>query len=833
MIRSGSRAGWAIVIPALLLGTWVIGSSMLARRAQIPVGGLLSGQHGSPAAVRSETTREKTEAPAIVERMDDARLSSLRSAAESWRKSAAPRRLVVDQVCLVSDLATFLDAIATWDERHYFPILIDEPAWTLPFLRSFQPARVLRFSGSARTPGSTSDAKRPEAPARGDATWLRAVEAVRRACSTPPDADGAKKVSRGEEGAAARTPGLVIADPDSETIGAAVALAAGHFQPLVRLGAFHLPPGVRGASESTRRMGDVLTVAEAWGFARGVEARVAASVAKYDQLGDDCDFLTLAGNWPYRYAVEGAEGPARGAYALDDLIGRALVGGPSLGGIERSRRRWAYAGRMIGDPAESVARAMGALFLHPRSALMWNTYKGGTPWSTYTMKSASAHLSRALPGPIEQAEGSQATLNQWHATTRPGSRFDLFLINTTGGPDSFSITGGQGRPGDVPRGALAAVAMIHSFSAANPTDPQTIAGRWLANGAYVYFGAVQEPFLVAFRPPGLVTELIAADVPLVAALRQNELEPFGFPWRLIYLGDPLYRVGRESSENSSPLASAKKDGSKGPKQRATDWTWWGGRTGTSSETDNRAFARLGAEEWTRAAAPHDRSGLVPIVTPGAKAGLPNAVRESGNDDLKLQFCVDAAIAEAASPYPISKPAAAGQINKTANPSQQHSDWRTVLRQVQRDRLEERLREVYDELLIDALEEVGALDELQVSLARIPPGETGPRVWQAHELCAFDRLSRLPLDRSSETFDAALRIWDDVMGLSWPKGSRFPGQLTERVAAMTGVDPGRRLALWQEQLRKTAERLEPHRERFPHVGAIVTERTRVEAQRARR
>jgi hypothetical protein len=209
------------------------------------------------------------------------------------------------------------------------------------------------------------------------------------------------------------------------------------------------------------------------------------------------------------------------------------------------------------------------------------------------------------------------------------------------------------------------------------------------------------------------------------------------------------------------------------------------------------------------------------------------VRESGYDALKLQFCVDAAIAEAASPHAINKPAAGGQIDKTASQNRQNTDWRTVLRQVQRDRLEEPQREVYDELLIDALEEVGALDELQASLSRVPPEEAGPRVWQAHELCAFDRLSRLTQDRSSETFDAALRIWDDVMGLSWPKGSRFPGQLTERVAAMTGVDPGRRLALWQEQLRKTAERLEPHRERFPHVAAIVTERTRIEAQRARR
>ena len=64
----------------------------------------------------------------------------------------------------------------------------------------------------------------------------------------------------------------------------------------------------------------------------------------------------------------------------------------------------------------------------------------------------------------------------------PVNRFGLVLINSSGGPDMFAITGGPGRPSDVPRGVPAAVAMIHSFSAADPTDPQTIAGRWLARG---------------------------------------------------------------------------------------------------------------------------------------------------------------------------------------------------------------------------------------------------------------------------------------------------------------------------------------------------------------
>jgi hypothetical protein len=830
MIRTGARAGWAIVIPAILLGTWFLGSSMLARRARVGVRGLLGGQHGATAAGRGASTGTKPELPLPAERLDDARLGSLRTAIESWRETSAPRRVVVDQVCLVRDLPTFLEAIASWDDRHYFPILIDEPAWTLPFLRSFRPARVVRYAGRPRALGSISEAMRFGTSDNGEVAWLRAIDAVRRACSAAPGTGGAS-ASSNSQAVPARTPGLVLADPDASTIGAAVALAAGRLQPMLRVGAFRLPPGARGAADSTRRIGDVLTLVEAWGFARGVEARVSAAVARYDQLGDDCDFVTLAGDWPYRYEVEG-EGPAGGVYALDDLVGRSLAGGPSVGGLERSRRRWAYTGRIVGDPAASVARAMGALFLHPRSAVLWNTYRGGAPWSAYNMQTASANLSQVVPGPIVHAEGTQADLKQWRATTLPVNRYGLFLINTTGQPDWFSITGGVGRPGDVPRSALSAVAMIHSHSAANLSDPDTIASRWLSNGAYIFFGAVHEPFLIAFRTPGLVTELIADDVPLVAALRQSESETFGFPWRLTYLGDPLYRIGRGSRESASTSVDANTPGSKSVEKKAADWSWWGTGTDNGSVRGNEPEARINAIEWAKAAAAHELAGFVPILAMD-KAKPPAVVGKSGYDIGKLQLCVEAAIAEAAAPLPSSAQAARDQAVNTTAVGRGAADWRTVLRQVRRERLGENLRGIYDELLIDALEEVGAIDELQARLVSIPPDEAGPRVWEAHELCAFYRLSRLTQDRSSETFGSALRIWDEVMGLSWPKGSRFPGQLTERVAAMTGVDPGRRLALWQEQLRKTAERLEEHRDRFPHVGAILTERTRVEAQRARR
>src|SRR5271165_767129 len=81
----------------------------------------------------------------------DPRLGSLLRAADQWRQSRGPERTVIDQVFLVPDLASFLDVIATWDERSFFPVLIDDPSLSLPFLRAFRPARVVRLTTEART----------------------------------------------------------------------------------------------------------------------------------------------------------------------------------------------------------------------------------------------------------------------------------------------------------------------------------------------------------------------------------------------------------------------------------------------------------------------------------------------------------------------------------------------------------------------------------------------------------------------------------------------------------------------------------------------------------
>ena len=440
----------------------------------------------------------------------DPRFDDLRRASVAWDRRPGPRRAVVDVVCLVPDLPTFLDAIATWDDRHFFPVLIDDVELSLKFLRAFRPARVVRFPNGS-------------APLARDAAWERALGAVGLAWS--PDGTPGDKVPKGDSVPASLgplPPGLVASSPDSSSLAGAAALAAGRFQPLVRW-------------EPAKHFADALTLDEARALALDLETLVAGVAPKYDQLGDDCDFVTLAGDYPYKYIQN------NGANAFDDLVLRS----------PRSMRRWGYAGRLPGDAASSAYRAMCALFLQPKSALLYNAYgEQGKPWSEYAMGGAARQLSGVIPTTLR--DGDQGTVAGWHRGFDPENRHGLVLANTSGEPWSFNTQSGPGKTPDVPETGPVAVAMIHSFSAESPGDPDTIAGRWLANGAFAFFGSMNEPFLQAFRPPAVVASFLAENLPLVVAARRTERELYGQPWRLVYFGDPLYRVRPFAADAAPP-----------------------------------------------------------------------------------------------------------------------------------------------------------------------------------------------------------------------------------------------------------------------------------------
>jgi hypothetical protein len=480
-----------------------------------------------------------------------------------------------------------------------------------------------------------------------------------------------------------------------------------------------------------------------------------------------------------------------GDCALDDLIGRNLYARsvPRGDWLFLSRKRWAFTGRLLGDAAASVARAMGALFIQPSSALLWNTYGGGNPWSEYTMSPAVDTLSRVFPDrdAIVHRRSKNADLTSWHRALDPLNRFGLILLNSSGGPHHFSITGGPGRASDLPTGIPVAVSTIHSFSAADPNDPQTIAGRWLDQGAFVYFGSMNEPYVHAFRYPRLVAELIAAEFPLSAALKQGEYEMAGHPWRLVYLGDPLYQIDGPGSA---------KGGSRRP-----------------------GHDRLGTREWKRLARAYTDWKVVEISGTSAETvPLPVDDRNHSEND-RLEWCLNAAI---------------GQLTVTShNPEPDPTtpvDWRSVLRELRRDRLDARLRPAFDHLLIDTLRETGDFLDLNVRLAQIPPAERSARVWAAMENCATDRLARLSQNQEpARMFGWALNLWDEVMRQPWPGDSAFPEQFTERIAALAGTGAPRWLQTWHDRLRQTGDALAAQPGRFAHAKVITAERARIAAK----
>jgi hypothetical protein len=451
--------------------------------------------------------------PAPAMSVFDSRLEPIRRAASSWEARQGPDRAVVDIVCLVPDLPTFLEAVASWDQGHYFPVLFDDVESTFRFIRAFRPARIVRMPKAA-------------APLKPAQVWDRAVAAV--GDSWRSESDSASPRLRGDQVPKSLGPtpqGVVLSSPSAPMLAGAVALAAGRFQPLLRL-------------DSDKHFAETISLKEADTCARSVARTVGERVPKFEELGDDCDFLTMALDYPYRYNDEKGE-----QEALDDRIGRPIG----------EERRWAFAGRLLGNATESAYRAMCSLFLQPDSAVMFNSYsEGPSPWNFYSMRTAAVQLSAALPT-SHVAGDTEASLDGWHETFDPSNRFGLVLVNTLGGSGMFNVKGGRHAfAQDIPRGVPTAVLMIHSYSAADPLDVSTIAGRWLANGAFLFFGSTNEPFLDAFRTPRVVSEFIVQRVPLVVAVREMPGESRGLPWRLAFLGDPLYRIKPKRLARNSP-----------------------------------------------------------------------------------------------------------------------------------------------------------------------------------------------------------------------------------------------------------------------------------------
>ena len=169
-------------------------------------------------------------------RLSDPRLELAPAGRRILAGGRPARGAVVDQVCLVPDVPAFLEAIAAWDERHFFPDPDRRAGLDIAV-----PARVSSRAGGAVRAAAAR-------PCRGTARWRARPTTARcalwsrrsRPCLEPGQADPRSASD------AARTPACRLVHwaprrrawscpPAAPMLAGAVALAAGRFQPLVRL----------------------------------------------------------------------------------------------------------------------------------------------------------------------------------------------------------------------------------------------------------------------------------------------------------------------------------------------------------------------------------------------------------------------------------------------------------------------------------------------------------------------------------------------------------------------------------------------------------------------
>ncbi|MBD2177995.1 hypothetical protein H6F42_13825 [Pseudanabaena sp. FACHB-1998] len=402
----------------------------------------------------------------------------------------------VDRVVLVPDRATFLKALQTWNLQGRFPILMDDSQYAPMFIRRFQPAEVIRLPSVNALPAAEK-----RITSEGDL-----LDTVAKTWGVPEY----KLLANHWQKLGWIPAGVVITSLNDPAAPAAVALAAAWGQPLTFLDTDFGQPN------------DSLEFSR-WQILRSaVEDKIAQTGYGYKKLGDAIDTITIARQMAvkYRPAVKAKED-----FAVTDGLAR-----------NPDRSRWAIAGWIFGSLERSIYQAMCSIFLDYQTALMFDTYTNESPWYFYALKPAAAKLEK-VGIKTKLFATPNAELKQWRESDRLAS--DLLFVNSSGSPSAFTVNGSEAQVPDIPKWQTpTAIHFIHSWSAVTPDDAQTIAGRWLANGAYAYVGSVNEPYLQAFVPPSTIVSRLLDAVPFLVAARQYQSSP----WKVTAIGDPLMLI---------------------------------------------------------------------------------------------------------------------------------------------------------------------------------------------------------------------------------------------------------------------------------------------------
>jgi hypothetical protein len=424
---------------------------------------------------------------------------------------------LIDRVVLVPDAATYVDELRKWSPRGRWPVLIEDDWLTPMFVRRFAPRELIRRESASTV------APLPEDPA----ALRHALEGVVvSAVGGNPQTQSIIEVFAQQK---YPPPGVVVASTADPAWTAAVALAAGHFQPLLWIDG-DLGP-----------INGELDDAAARKLASEIDQAIEATKYTFRALGDDIDTITLCRSAPVAARVglaanlrpavknEYSDGPV----ALTDFLGRNEDGS-----------RYAVTGWIFGDEKRAAYMAMCSLFLQRENMLLLNTYALEGDWKHYSTAPAAELLARA-GFKIDNREGDpQLAEAAWRRMLIAGLTTDLVIMNSSGYFDFFSLAGNvAARPGDVPvLNHPVALHLIHSWSLHVPARSNTVGGRWLDHGVYAMTGSCYEPFLSAFIPPHALAGRMASLMPMLPASRRMAEDGMDFPWRVVTIGDPLMLV---------------------------------------------------------------------------------------------------------------------------------------------------------------------------------------------------------------------------------------------------------------------------------------------------
>ncbi|MBE9164449.1 MULTISPECIES: hypothetical protein [Microcoleaceae] len=404
----------------------------------------------------------------------------------------------VNRIVLVPDEATFLAAIQKWNLKGNWPILIEDKKYAPMFVQRFQPEEIIRLPSIKQ-----------QLPKGQKLQQLMLNSAAAAWDSTDTQTLRAKWTELGWE-----PPGVVITSENDPARTAAVALAAARGEPLVFLeGNFGKPNDNLNDTQWKNLQAAVTKAVESTGYF-------------YSQLGDPIDTITIVRQLAVKYQSPKNKDEQ---WAVTDGLGRHPNG-----------ERWAAAGWIYGSEVRSIYQAMCAIFLDSQTAMLYNSYPTEGNWGKYGMAEASNKL-KSIGLNVELVQQPEASLERWRSLAAIPWAFDLILMNSKGYPKSFQVGNGDAAVDDIPKLQFpAAIHMIHSWSASAPDDVNTVAGRWLQNGAYAYIGSVNEPFLAAFLPPKIMVDRLTRGAPFLMAARQLESPP----WKVATIGDPLMSIAK-------------------------------------------------------------------------------------------------------------------------------------------------------------------------------------------------------------------------------------------------------------------------------------------------